>query len=71
MRFLIFIIDFLIGIGALVSFAVGMISHYRDDFKTRTSCIKVFAICAGLLVVLAIITAVLGIPMTGFDLPKK
>jgi hypothetical protein len=70
MKLLVFSIDFLVGLGALVSFAVGMVSHYKADFKTRTSCTKVFAICAGLLIILAIVTTVLGIPMTGFDLPS-
>lgn len=50
MKSILFIADFLIGLVALVSFAVGLVSHYRSNTDTRDSCIKVFAICVGLLV---------------------
>lgn len=71
MKSLLFIADFLIGLVALGSFVVGLVSHYRSDTDTRDSCIKIFAICVGLLVVMAIVATALGLPMTGFTFPKQ
>lgn len=71
MKSLLFIADFLIGLVALVSFVVGLVSHYRSDTDRRDSCIKIFAICVGLLVVTAVVATTLGLPMTGFTFPKQ
>jgi hypothetical protein len=71
MKSLLFISDFLIGLVALGSFLFGLVSHYRSDTDTRDRCIKIFAICVGLLVVMAVVATVLGLPMTGFTFPKQ
>jgi len=70
MKMCLFILDFIIGIIGLGSFGVGLISHFRSDIDTRTSCIKIFAICVGLLVLIAVIATALGLPMSGFSFPK-
>jgi hypothetical protein len=71
MRLFVFLIDFLIGLGALGSFAMGMGAYYKADNNTRTACIKVFATCTFLLIILAIVTAVLSIPIIGFEFQKE
>jgi type IV secretory pathway component VirB8 len=45
---------------------MGMYYHSRSQSEQRDQWIKVFAICAGLLALLAVLATALGLPMTGY-----
>lgn len=71
MKLTLFLLVFSVGIVALSCVATAVLAYSRSDFETRNFCLKVFAVCVGVLVLLALVAAALGLPMTGFAMPRR